>query len=659
MVQWLIEGNMSSEQMAKPDVHLSVENIGGIDELSTSFEPGVTVLSGRNATNRTSLLRSMMAVHGSDDVALKGDADEGFVELTIGDDTYTRTLRRQGDSIISGGDPVLDDTELADLFAFLLETNDARRAVASDDDLRDLIMRPVDVESINEEITSLQQRKREISDELSNLSNLSAKLPTLEQRRTKLQDQIDEKETELAEKEREVEEYDASVSDRQEAESKLESKLGELRDKRGEIDDVDRRIKTEKQSLEALESEQDELEADAEELPDVAGGQVSEIESKISRLRTRRQEIQSTINELQSVIQFNEEMLSGTSSDVVEALRGSKSSENGSVTDQLVADQQVVCWTCGSEVDQDDIESTIDRLRSLREDKLDESRSFKQELSELQDEKSTYEQRQRERDRIERRLSEIESEQDTRQARIEELKSRRSDLEGEINSLEQTVDELESEEHGELLDLHREANQMEYDLGRLRSDLEDVEDEIASIEAKLEERDELEATRDQIDSELKELRTRIERLESEAVEEFNTHMDEVLNALEYDNLERIWIERTERRVREGRKKVSKSVFELHVIRTNEEGVSYEDSVSHLSESEREVTGLVFALAGYLIHDVYETVPFMVLDSLEAIDADRISRLVDYFADYADYLVVALLEEDAQAVDSSYPRYSPA
>ncbi len=50
---------------------------------------------------------------------------------------------------------------------------------------------------------------------------------------------------------------------------------------------------------------------------------------------------------------------------------------------------------------------------------------------------------------------------------------------------------------------------------------------------------------------------------------------------------------------------------------------------------------------------------MVLDSLEAIDSAHISRLVDYFADDADYLVVTLLEEDAQTVDSSYPRYSPA
>ncbi|MFC7130720.1 archaea-specific SMC-related protein [Haloferax chudinovii] len=649
---------MSSEQVSKSKFHLSVENIGGIDNLSTSFEPGVTVLAGRNATNRTSLLRSIMAAHGSDDVALKGDADEGSVELTIGDETYTRTFERQGDTVISGGEPVLDDPDLADLFSFLLETNDARQAVARGDDLRDLIMRPVDVESINEQIESLQQEKRDIADELSTLSNLSDRLPQLERRRTKLEDQIEEKEDELAEKEQEVEEYDASVSERQEVESELESKLGDLRSKRRDINDVDRRIETEKQSLDALESEEEELADDTEDLPEVAGGKIDEIESEISRLRTRRQEIQSTVNELQSVIQFNEEMLSGTSSDVVDALRDADDA-GGNVTDQLLGDDQVVCWTCGSEVDKSEIEGTLERLQSLREEKLEANREHREQLSELEDEKSTYERRQRERDRIERRLSEIESERETRQERIEELKSERSDLEAEIDSLEQTVDELESEEHGDLLDLHREANQLEYDLGRLRTDLEDVEDEIADIERKLDERDELEAAREDIEDELEELRTRIKRLESEAVEEFNSHMDDVLDVLEYDNLERIWIERTEKRVREGRRKVTKSVFDLHVIRTSEDGVSYEDSVAHLSESEREVTGLVFALAGYLIHDVYETVPFMVLDSLEAIDSNRISRLVDYFADYADFLVVALLEEDAQAVDSSYPRYSPA
>jgi hypothetical protein len=64
---------------------------------------------------------------------------------------------------------------------------------------------------------------------------------------------------------------------------------------------------------------------------------------------------------------------------------------------------------------------------------------------------------------------------------------------------------------------------------------------------------------------------------------------------------------------------------------------------------------VFALAGYLVHDLHETVPFVVLDSLEAIDAERIAALVDYFAAYAPYLVVALLLEDAAALDDGYRR----
>ena len=70
-------------------VYLEVKNIGGIADTELEFDPGVTILSGRNATNRTSLLRSIMAALGSDDVSLKSDADEGYVSLEIGDETYT------------------------------------------------------------------------------------------------------------------------------------------------------------------------------------------------------------------------------------------------------------------------------------------------------------------------------------------------------------------------------------------------------------------------------------------------------------------------------------------------------------------------------------------------------------------------------------------
>lgn len=41
--------------------------------------------------------------------------------------------------------------------------------------------------------------------------------------------------------------------------------------------------------------------------------------------------------------------------------------------------------------------------------------------------------------------------------------------------------------------------------------------------------------------------------------------------------------------------------------------------------------------------------------IESIDAERITALVDHFADHADYLVAALLGEDAVALDRSHDR----
>lgn len=49
----------------------------------------------------------------------------------------------------------------------------------------------------------------------------------------------------------------------------------------------------------------------------------------------------------------------------------------------------------------------------------------------------------------------------------------------------------------------------------------------------------------------------------------------------------------------------------------------------------------------------ETVLFVLLDLLEAIDLDRIARVVDYFRTYADYLVAALLSEDTAMLPNEY------
>lgn len=94
---------------------------------------------------------------------------------------------------------------------------------------------------------------------------------------------------------------------------------------------------------------------------------------------------------------------------------------------------------------------------------------------------------------------------------------------------------------------------------------------------------------------------------------------------------------------------------MHAVRKTRSGTSYEDTVDHLSESEREVTGLVFALAGYFTHNVHESVPFILLDSLESIDAQRIAKLIDFLKKDSQYPLVVLLPEDADHLDRSYER----
>ncbi|MGM0592634.1 MAG: archaea-specific SMC-related protein [Halobacteriota archaeon] len=644
---------MNSTQTVSDTVRIRVENIGGINDTEVAFSPGVTALSGRNATNRTSLLRSIMAALGSEDVSLKGDADEGFVELTIGDEIYTRRFTRQNGAVVSNGNPYLSDSELADLYSFLLESNEARRAVARGDDLRELIMRPVDTDEIQANIDRLEQEKRDLDGQIDELEGLESKLPELERERTRLTDELEEKREEIAEKEAEIDATDTGIEESREEKAALEEKLRELRETRTSIENARFDIETQRESVRALEAERDELEATVEDLPEEPIGELEEVNAEIGRLRDRKQAVDSSVNELQSILQFNEEMLEGTSSDVLAALRRD---DDGSVTDKLLDESEtVVCWTCGTEVSKTQIEETLDRLRELRKQKLDDRTELQTEIDELSREKSELESTQHERDEAQRRLGRTEDELEERRERLEHLTAKRDDLEEHIQTLESEVEELEGETYKEILDLHKTANQLEFESGKLQNELERVESEITRIEKRLDEKEQIETEREQVQAELANLRTRVEQIETQAISEFNERMETVLNLLDYANLERIWIERVERQVREGRRKVDKTTFDLHVIRSTDDGATYEDTINHLSESEREVTGLVFALAGYLVHEVYETVPFMLLDSLEAIDSQRIAMLIDYFGDQADYVVAALLPEYAEALDDKYER----
>jgi len=651
---------MSTEQ-APGEATLSVRNIGGIDETSVTFTPGVTVLAGENATNRTSLLQAIMAALGSGDVSMKGDAESAAVELTIGPETYTREFTRRGSSVVTDGEPYLEDPTLADLFAFLLESNEARRAVATGGELRDLILRPVDTDEIQAAIERHRNRREELDEQLEDLDGLKDRLPSLEAERTRLEDEIDETTSELESVESALEAKDVTVEQTRAERAELEDRLGELRSKRSDLEDVRYELETERESLESAEARKRELDAELEEQPSPPVDEIEDIEARVETLRNEKRRLEAEINEVQNVIGFNQGMLDGEDDALLDALEvpdSTPTDDHGDeLTDGLLPDGTTTCWTCGSEVPRDQIEATVDRLRELSRSKLSEVNDIEERLEELTEEIRELERNERRRKQLRRQRADVVSDIERSESEIERLRERRGALRAEIEDLESEIEDLENDGYGDVLDLHKEANRHEYELGRLEENLEDVEAEIDRVEERLDAESQLRQQRAELTAEIEDLRTRIDRIEEQAVDGFNDHMDSVLEILGYSNLERIWLERVEREVREGRRTATERAFELHIVRQTDSGVTYEDTIDHLSESEREVTGLVFALAGYLAHEVYETVPFMLLDSLEAIDSDRIAALVEYVEGFSEHLVVALLPEDAAALPEAYARIS--
>jgi len=250
---------VSSPESVTSSITVLAENIGGIDSSEVTLEPGVNVLTGRNATNRTSFLQTIMAALGSRRSSLKGDADAGRAELEFDGKRYERYLERRNGEVVFDGDPYLEDPELADLFAFLLESNEARRAVRRGDELRELIMRPIDTDEIEADISTLEAEKRDLDDRLERLEQLDSELPGLESKKRELENEIETTTEEIADLEDELEAFDLDVEASRDRKAEIESAFADLQTARTELESIEYDLETERESHAELERERDEL----------------------------------------------------------------------------------------------------------------------------------------------------------------------------------------------------------------------------------------------------------------------------------------------------------------------------------------------------------------------------------------------------------------
>ena len=652
----------ATEPTLEGDLSIDIENIGGIEQRTVDLPPGVTVLEGGNATGRTSFLQALMAALGSKRATLKGDADEGRVTLTVNGQTYTRTLSRAGENIHFGGDPLLDDPELADLYAFLLSDNEVRQTIEQQGDLHEVLMRPVDTEEIQAEIESLHQEQKQVEADIERAKDAVDELTELEEERVGLEDQREELQAEIDQLEENVQTLENQTSDRDTKQeiNELDSEIGDCEEA---LDDVQFQIRTKEEKLEGAKSDledlnipdqnEEELEAKREQIE----AEKAEIDDRISSLTTLEQKLSNAIEINKDILNADwdiatilQQMPEGTTlPDGPLSPEGLDSEASASdLTDQLVEGDHTICQSCGSEVNTEKIREITNQYEGLREDLREEisdleteSRNLKSKADKLRSQAIEIEDKRAEQDKLTREVSNLETE-------LDNLRGQRAELEDDLEELHDKLESIDTDsENEELVEAKSTKHSKERELKNVRNDISTIESKIEQKERIADSREEFEARKDEIKEELNELRGKVETLEKELVDQFNDRMEEVIDLLDYENIERIWIDTKKIDTRQG----EETEFDLIITREGGAG-GYQDRIQHLSESERAVTGLVVALTGYLVHDVHEICPVMLFDSVEMIDSERISDIINYFQPYPDYLVAALLPEDATEISGA-------
>lgn len=342
-------------------------------------------------------------------------------------------------------------------------------------------------------------------------------------------------------------------------------------------------------------------------------------------------------------------------------LTNTQSVEPDEITDTLVEGERTRCLACGSQVTTDTVEAVVDQYRELNTVFRDRIQTLESEHEEIRDQLKNVESQLKQWERAEEQLAEAKQQKQQTQAQIEtyeqrlqEAKEKVADIEAELEAARQeTATEADEELRAEHAAVEDDLIDTEVAIRETEAELDDIESKIEDFETELEAEDTLRDSRAELVEEIETLQSRVENIERELVDEFNEASDTVLELLEYENIERIWIERKRKDIKVGRRTEEQTVFELNIVREGDGGV-YADKLQHLSESERAVTGLVVALTGYIVHDVADVCPIMLLDSVEMIDSTRIHKILDYFADETEYLVAALLPEDAAEVNDSLP-----
>ena len=586
---------------------LNIENIGGIRSGKASLDAGLNIVQASNFQGKSSFMSAIQTVMGTtgmygEEHPLTEGEDNGSVVLETEDGEYEVSLSRETRAVSQSGSPYLTnetDRVCAHLFAFLGEDNPIRSAVRNREDLTELLQAPLNIEDINAQISSLQQERQDLQQELRNAESAADQLPKVQEEVTQLENELEDlraRRDELSEEVTEETEGD-SLSD------KLGAKQGSLDNTKSTVNRLESKIERKQQTLEEKEAEFEDIEIPSE--PEVTAD-IDENEERINDLELK-------ISLLEDLHRANQQVIDENEVDLV------------TTVERSITTDEINCWVCGNETTTEDIETRLnaiqDTIKSLRSEKSD----LRAEVKNIQQQQRKIENKERERDRLEQTIGSIKADIREAEGEFQQAQERQEKLEQEVSHLREEVEEAEEELNEELTDTKAKISNKETELERKTSEIHD-------LEAKADEADELEAERERLSEEITELRERKTQKQYELKDQFDQAISDVIDrfAPGFDGAH-LDVKTSPNGDVEG--------FELTVAREGRK-----TTLNTLSEGELELVGIVVAIAGYRTYDVGERVPAILIDGVGQLASDNLRNLTEYLEDASEILVTTAYPE---------------
>lgn len=587
---------------------LDIANIAGIQSADATVTAGLNVVQASNFTGKSSFISALQTVMGVSgmfgaDHPLTEGADEGSVRLETNDQVYEVCLTRgQAGTISRDGSVVLtDETDriCARLFAFLGERNPIRARVRNDQDLTDVLQAPLDIEDIDAQIASRKRERESVTQRLDEAEQAIENIPSVRDAVTQLEDEL----ADLRQRRDDVSQRVAASA----SEDDVSDKLAERRSS----------LTTTSQTISRLQNQlarkEEQLADTREQLANIDVPPEPEVTTDIEQKEDRIADLELKIDLLETLYRANQRVVAEDEIELVSAV------------DRNLTEETFDCWVCGETTTAADVESRLSALQDKIESLRTERSTLSTEIEEIKEKQKQFEEQRRERAQLQDTAGTLQADIDEIKGDIQQANDRHAKLQEDVEELEARAEAADEQLSEELTDIKADIRTRESELDEQRTRLEELTE-------KGEEATALRAEKERLSDEITALRNRKTETQWELKEQFDTAMAEAMAqfAPGFDGA-RLNVKTTPDNEIES--------FELIIARDGRE-----TDIQNLSEGERELVGVVVAVAGYRTFDVGDRVPAILLDGISQLSADNLQRLIDYLSDSSRILVTTAYPE---------------